>query len=158
MSDFQPPPRFVAMPKLNNFNDTIAPVYLRLDKGGITAGLRVEEQHMNSMGMCHGAVYMALMDVALALNICHAVGKFFGTPTINITLDYLTAAKLGTWMEVETQVLKTTRNFGFAQALVRSEHGIHLRASGTFKLPKDIENTPGATIEQFAQGLGLPLP
>lgn len=73
MSDFQPPAGFKLFPLDNSFNDAFAPLYMAIDERGPRIGMRVEKQHLNPMGIMHGAVYMALLDIAFAAVIGHSL-------------------------------------------------------------------------------------
>jgi acyl-CoA thioesterase FadM len=44
-------------------------------------------------------------------------------PTINMGLDFIFPAKLGDWLELETDLRKATRQFLFTQAVVRDGEG-----------------------------------
>ena len=54
---------FELYPSDGGFNDAIAPLYLKVTPSGTLFGLQVEKQHCNPMGICHGAVYMTLMEL-----------------------------------------------------------------------------------------------
>jgi acyl-coenzyme A thioesterase PaaI-like protein len=54
-------------------------------------------------------------------------------PTISLQVDYMSAAKLGDWVQGEGQVLRSTRNMLFGQALVTSNGETVLRVSGVYK-------------------------
>lgn len=143
MSQFTPPEGFSPMPLDGSFNDAFAPVYLRFDENGPQVGLQVEKKHLNPMGICHGAVYMALFDIAFACAIGFKLGKFTGTPTMNINIDYMAASKDGEWLQVNAECLKTTRTAGYTQGRIVMGDTIKAAASGIFRLPDDLENAPG---------------
>jgi len=143
------PEGFSALPLDNSFNDAFAPVYMAWDDAGVRIALEVEDKHLNSMGICHGAVYMALFDIAFASIVGHAAGKFMGTPTISIDIDYMAASKAGEWLFVEPTCSKLTATMGFANGAITSEAGIKASAKGIFKLPRDIDAAPGITLEEL---------
>lgn len=151
MSDFHPPTGFKVFPLDNSFNDAFAPLYMAIDERGPRIGMRVEQQHLNPMGIMHGAVYMALLDIAFAAVIGHAVGKYAGTPTININIDFMAASKAGEWLYTDCECLKLSNTMGFAQGTVRSEKEIKVAGSGIFKLPKNIETAVGLSAEEITK-------
>jgi acyl-coenzyme A thioesterase PaaI-like protein len=55
-------------------------------------------------------------------------------PTISLQIDYMGSAPLGSWVQGEGEVLRTTRNMLFGQALVSADGSPALRVSGIFKL------------------------
>ena len=138
------------MPLDGSFNDAFAPVYIHFDESGPRVGLKVESKHLNPMGICHGAVYMALFDIAFACAIGFKLGKFVGTPTMNINIDYMAAAKENDWLEVDAECLKTTRTTGFTQGRILCGERIMAAGSGLFRVPDDIARAPGMETEGFS--------
>ncbi|MFT5032354.1 MAG: hypothetical protein ACI89D_000132 [Bermanella sp.] len=134
------PEGFAAMPLDGSFNDAFAPVYFRMGEDGPKVGLKVEDKHLNPMGICHGAVYMALFDIAFACAIGHVIGKYTGTPTMNINIDFMTASKSGEWLIVDANCLKTTRTAGFTQGKIMCGDTVKASGSGIFRIPDDIAN------------------
>ncbi|WP_372759642.1 PaaI family thioesterase [Litorivivens sp.] len=135
MQQAKPPEGFTPLPLNGTFNDALHPVYIKVsDDSAPEVGLLLQKQHLNSMGICHGAVTMALFDIAFACAIGFEA-KNYQTPTINISIDYLSASKEGEWLWVEAECLKTTKTTGFASGLIRSEAGVKARGSGVFKIP-----------------------
>lgn len=136
------PAGFHAMPLDGSFNDAFAPVYIRMGDNGPEVALRIEAKHLNPMGICHGAVYMALFDIAFACAIGHTLGKYTGTPTININIDYMASSREGEWLTVDARCLKTTRTVGFSQGVIRAGDTVKASGSGVFRLPNTLETAP----------------
>ena len=150
MSASSPPEGFSLFPPDGTFSDAMAPMYYCIDGDGTRWGLLVEQKHSNMMGMCHGGVLMTLMDYALSAEVCHRLGKFTGTPTISMSFDFLEKAVIGDWIYADVEVLKLTNTMGFAQGIVRRQDGTALmRASGSFKLPKDLSQAAGVTLDEL---------
>lgn len=87
--------------------------------------------------MPHGGFLAALADNAMGLSLgvslagaAHAAG---GLVTISLTLDYLGSAKLGQWLEFDTDFVKLGRSICFAEATVRADGVPVARARATFK-------------------------
>lgn len=142
----QAPVGFHPFPLDGGFNDAIAPLFMKFNKDGFELALQVDKHHCNPMGICHGAVYMTMMDILLSSSICHSIGKFVGTPTININLNYMAASKQGDWIYGRVKTDKTTNTMGFAQAEIYNDEGIKVSSQGVFKLPKDIEQAEGFSV------------
>ena len=117
------------------FTDNLQPLYRRVREEGVTFGLFVDTQHANMMGICHGGALMTLADIAAASGVNHARGAVGGSPTINLSLDFIGAGKMGDWLEASNSEVTVKRRFGFCNGLIVSERGIVARYNGTFYLP-----------------------
>jgi acyl-coenzyme A thioesterase 13 len=53
------------IPRLSPFNALVGPLYQRSAGESLSIGLRIEEKHGNSRGICHGGVLATLADLAL---------------------------------------------------------------------------------------------
>ncbi len=104
----------------------------------VQLGFRVERRHCNPMNNCHGGMLATFSDMVLPMSIHRKsaeVGHKF-LPTINLQLDYLLPAPLGSWVQGEGQVLRVTRSMVFAQGLVTADGVPAVRISGIFKIGK----------------------
>lgn len=111
------------------------PLYGRLDGDRIQLGFRVEKRHTNPMNICHGGMLATFADMLVPCTALYEPGRerrFL--PTISLQIDYLGSARLGAWVQGEAQILRSTRNFLFAQGLVSADGEPALRFSGIFKL------------------------
>ena len=59
--------------------------------------LVIAPQHLNSIGIVHGGIYAALLDVALghAVSFCTVPGNFRFSTTVSLTTSFLRGAKAG---------------------------------------------------------------
>ncbi len=111
------------------------PLYARLNGDTIALGFRVEQRHTNPLGICHGGMLAAFVDMLVPCTAMYEPGRerrFL--PTISLQIDYLGASPLGAWVQGEAQILRTTRNMVFGQGLVSADGAPALRFSGIFKL------------------------
>jgi len=131
------PEGFTLMPSGLGFNDVLAPFYVHPDDEYPSFGLRVDDQHCNLMGICHGGVVMTLMDVVAASTLVRRREGDIGAPTINLSFDFISAAKKGEWIEAQMVSVETKRLFGFTTGFLRGPRGVVARASGTFYFPED---------------------
>lgn len=132
----QPPPQgFTELPAMGGFSAALAPFYLRIEGDSISVGLTVSEQHINSMGICHGGALTTLADFAAATGVNVARNTRGGTPTINLTVDFISAAKLGEWIQADVQLVTLKRRFGFSSGVITGSAGVVARFSGSFYLP-----------------------
>jgi uncharacterized protein (TIGR00369 family) len=135
------PTGYAMLPFRTGFIAANGPLYFkREDDGRLRLGFRVEERHCNPMGMAHGGMLVTFADMQLPF-----AARFQGglennfLPTINLSIDFLAPAKLGAWVEGETQVLRKTRNLVFAQCTVTADGEPALRASGIFKIGPEVK-------------------
>lgn len=133
------------------FNNVMSPLYLKVVDGHPIVGLRIEKQHCNYSNIAHGGLLMTLMDFSLSSAVCSRLGQYTTTPTINMSMDFMAAAKLGDWIEVEIVAVDMTRTLGFVTALMNGPQGHVARASGCFKLPTDASKHPGIAAAEYHQ-------
>ena len=129
------PAGFELLPLGLGFTDVIQPCYRRVEGDVVSMGLRVEQQHCNMMGFCHGGVLMTLADIAAASGVNIAVGKKAGSPTLNLSLDFISTGRLGQWLEAQITNTSIKRRFGFCSGVINNSDGAVARFNGTFYLP-----------------------
>jgi len=137
------PPGFRLLPITEGFIATNGPLWGRVaDDGRLTLGLRVQEKHCNFSGICHGGMLMTFADMVLALGSNWALGGQTFMPTISLNGDFVSSAKLGSWLEGTGRMIKATSNFTFADALITADGAPCLRVSGTNKIRKGDSPAP----------------
>ena len=129
------PAGFDLLPLGLGFTDVIQPCYRRVQGDTVSMGLRVEQQHCNIMGFCHGGVLMTLADIAAASGVNIACGKKAGSPTLNLSLDFISMGRLGQWLEAHISHTSIKRRFGFCSGVISNTEGVVARFNGTFYLP-----------------------
>jgi acyl-coenzyme A thioesterase PaaI-like protein len=127
-----PPPGFELLPPIDEVMACFAPIHLRRDGEHVALGFRVDAQHCNLHGTCHGGVWACVADVQLGLNVGTMTG--LSGPTISLSLDYLGAAAIGQWVEGRTRLLRKTPKLAFVDATFTADDELVLRASGIFRL------------------------
>jgi uncharacterized protein (TIGR00369 family) len=133
--DGQVPAGFEQLPVGLGFSDVLQPLYRRLADGQVSFGLRVGEQHCNAIGICHGGVIMTLADLAAANGANQAGGRIAGSPTINLSIDFISACKRGEWLQADIAQATARKRFGFASGMIHGPRGPVARFSGTFYFP-----------------------
>ena len=114
------------------FLDTNGPFYVRREGEDVSLGMRIEPRHCNSMGTMHGGMVTAFADVSLTVgaNIIARTRRFL--TTLSMTCDYVGPARPGDWIEAPVQVIRVTRAYVFAQAVIAVRAGAPVaRISGT---------------------------
>ena len=130
------PPGFEQLPTGLGFTDAIQPCYRRMSGQEISFGLLVTQVHVNSMDICHGGVLMTLADITAATGVNLARGKRAGSPTINLSLDFISPGRKGQWLQADVERVSVKRRFGFCSGIISSDDEIVARFNGTFYLPE----------------------
>lgn len=129
------PDGFERLPEGFGFNDAIQPVFRRVGMETAAFGLFVEAHHVNSMGICHGGVLMVLADMTAASGVNLARGQLTGSPTINLSIDFIEAARVGEWIEARSEEVSVKRRFGFCSGAIYGNGRRVARFNGTFYIP-----------------------
>ncbi|MEM6625371.1 MAG: PaaI family thioesterase [Pseudomonadota bacterium] len=116
----------------SGLTDPWEPLFSKKTDEKVVIGLRARDAHCNSRGMVHGGLIAALADNAMGLSCAVQIGK--GLVTVNLTTDYMGAAKLGQWIEFDTDYTKTGRSICFAQCFITADDATIARANATFKV------------------------
>ncbi len=138
-SDSRAPEGWRPFPIRDGFISVNGPLYLRPEGDGIVVGMRVEARHCNPNGVCHGGMLMTFADMMLPIGarVAAKMPPVF-LPTINLAMDYLAPAPLGSWIEGRARVLRVTRNLVFADGIITAGDTPIARANGTFKIGKPL--------------------
>lgn len=128
------PDGFKQAPDMGGYNDTIQPFFYNKDNNEMRMGLLVQEHHCNGAGLCHGGALITFIDNVLAMGLSHHIGIMEFRPTINITTDFVGAAKNGQWIESRIEFVHTTASLGFIATVITGPEGPVVRANGQFKL------------------------
>jgi acyl-coenzyme A thioesterase PaaI-like protein len=115
------------------------PLFSRREDRKVVIGLHVREAHCNSRGMLHGGLVAAIADNAMGLScvdVLTAEGRKpeRGLVTVSLASDFMGAAKIGQWFEVDTAYVKTGRSLCFAQAFITADGEVIARADARFKV------------------------
>lgn len=128
------PEGFARHPRRSPLTEPWEPIYFKATPEAYILGLRLAEAHTNSRGLIHGGLIAALADNAMGLS-CSLKGGLSGIVTINLSVDYLGSAKIGQWLEIDTNFMKIGGSICFAQCLVTADGEPCARANATFKIP-----------------------
>jgi uncharacterized protein (TIGR00369 family) len=121
----------VRRPRRNPFNELVGPLYERRSAGALSLGLRIEERHTNSRGICHGGLLATLADLALGYAMLAQTGLSTFV-TVHLSLDYAGAAKAGDWVESQVQIQHAGSRLAFANCYLVA-NGVRLvRANAIF--------------------------
>lgn len=117
------------------FNLLTGPFYMKVEGDVAIVAFRIEQQHLNPAGSCHGAALGVLAD-----NLGAPIKRMMGlqdiaiTPTINLSLDYIAPAKAGDWIELHASLLRRTKTLFFCQGLMYVDGKIIARTNVTYMI------------------------
>jgi uncharacterized protein (TIGR00369 family) len=128
--------------RTSKVTDPWEPLYSRQLSHAVQIGLRLRDMHCNSRGFVHGGVIAALADNAMGLSFVRVFKATVEDPahpatgavTVGLSVDYVAAARLGQWLQIEPRVVKAGRSLGFVDALVTADGDVVARANATFRL------------------------
>jgi len=129
------PPGFERLPRGLGYTDSLQPIYRRVEGDGASFGLVVDVQHCNTMGICHGGVLMTLADITATTGANLAHGVTAGSPTVHLSIDFISSARQGEWLQAIAEQVTAKRRFGFCSGGIYNSVGIVARFSGTIYFP-----------------------
>lgn len=87
------------------FLDHGGPYYLGPQVEGVRAvGLMIAPHHINYQDAAHGGVLSTFADVALSHAVFDAERPRLAPSTVTLTVNYLSGAKLGDWLEARVRI------------------------------------------------------
>jgi uncharacterized protein (TIGR00369 family) len=88
--------------------------------------------HANAAGVVHGGMLLALSDQVLGLTVRVAAASH-AVVTISLTSEFVTAARLGKWIEGCAEVVHQTRTLVFVRGTLTSEGIPVMTSNGIWK-------------------------
>lgn len=83
-----------------------------------TIALRVLESHLNLHGITHGGFVATVIDNAIGYNVARAMNG--PVVTAQLTINYLSSARLGDWIEANVQIRRKGRRMCFAECTLHN--------------------------------------
>lgn len=126
------PQGFVAFRNAGAFAEKNGPLYFRPSDSAL--GFHVSPAHCNPVGLCHGGWLSTFLDMQMPLKAMREgglEGRFL--VTVSLSLDFLAAGAMGSWIEGQATVLKRSKSLVFVQGFAVSGGTPLLRASGVYK-------------------------
>lgn len=114
--------------------EALGPVYAKkAGEHGLVIGLRIGSGHLNANGVAHGGMLATLADSALGIGIL-LVNDQKPLATVNLTTDFMEAARLGDWLEAHVEIQRVGGRLAFATCFLQVGERRVLRASGVFSM------------------------
>jgi acyl-coenzyme A thioesterase PaaI-like protein len=128
------PEGFERHTRRSGLTDPWEPIYARRSSRGVNLGVRTGTAHANSRGFVHGGLISALADNAMGFSCGQEIDNTQGLVTVSLSIDFIGFAKVGQWLEIRPEVIKTGKSLCFANALVLADDTVCARASAVFKV------------------------
>lgn len=135
-----PPDGFERHFRKSPLTDPWEPIFSRRHENEVRLGLHLRGAHCNSRGFAHGGLISALADNAMGLT-CSLASDGDRLVTVNLTVDFLDSAQIGSWLEIQPSVVRAGRAICFAQAIVTADGNQIARAGGIFRA-KQVGHAP----------------
>jgi uncharacterized protein (TIGR00369 family) len=128
------PQGFQHQSRRSPLTDPWEPIYTKQTPDAIILGLWLAKPHTNARGFVHGGLIAALTDKAMGHSCGHKMGGTHSLVTVSMSIDFISSARIGQWLTVETDVIKTGSTNCFAQCFVKADNVAIARANGTFRV------------------------
>ncbi|HEX9173649.1 MAG TPA: PaaI family thioesterase [Telluria sp.] len=132
------PPGFAPLQRGGPYIAALGPLYYRRDGNDTVIAIRVEERHTNMRGIAHGGMLASLADSALGIGISMACDGKTSFVTVNLTTDFVEAARPGDWVEAHLDIQRIGQRMAFANCYLQVGEKRILRASGVFAAMKPL--------------------
>lgn len=115
------------------FMQFAGPVWRSREGEQLKLALLTGRQHANRNGAVHGGVILALADHALGM-VSLAQTGCSRQATISLNVQFVSAAALGDFIEVEAEIIRRTRTVVFLRGLLRVGPRVIATAEGIWKI------------------------
>ncbi len=130
------PESFEQQTRRSPLTDPWEPIYSKQTSDALILGLRLARPHTNARGFAHGGLIAALTDKAMGHSCALKMRGACSLVTVGMAIDFISSARIGQWLTVETDVIKTGSTLCFAQCFVTADGVTIARANGTFRVVK----------------------
>ena len=128
------PAGFERRTRSSPLTDPWEPLYSKTTDKAVIIGLRLAKPHTNGRGLIHGGLIAALADNAMGHSCAHVMGGVSSLVTIGLAVDFIGTAKIGQWLTIETEAIRTGSTICFAQSLIKADDVVIARANATFRV------------------------
>jgi uncharacterized protein (TIGR00369 family) len=142
MNDTDIPEGFEPHFRKSPLTDPWEPLYSKRTDKAVIIGLRLSKPHTNGRGLIHGGLIAALADNAMGYSCAQQMGGTSSLVTIGLAVDFIGAAKVGQWLAVESDVIRTGSTICFAQSLIKADGLTIARANATFRVVPKTQAQP----------------
>ena len=111
----------------------LGPVFTKkVGADNLVIALRVGKDHLNVQGVTHGGMLTTLADSALGINLSLARGRRGAQVTVSLTVDFLSGAREGEWLEAHVVITRLGKRLAYANCDLKVGDRQVLRSSAVF--------------------------
>lgn len=147
---FEIPEGYTTLDWRRGFGRQIGPLFRGQVNGGYTMGFRVEDHHTNGMTNAHGGMLMSFADMAWGHIVSVETSSYW--VTVRLTLDFLSSAHLGEWVEGASEVLSRADSLYVVRGRIWTGERTLITGTGVFKPIQRREPRPGERAFEAAKG------
>ena len=115
------------------FIGLVGPFWSKVDEGGRRRfGFMAEERHANLVGIVQGGMLMTFADRGLGIMAWDVAGK--PSVTASFEMQFVGAGRIGSFLELEGEVLRKTASLVFMRGLVWAGRGLVASCQGSWKI------------------------
>ncbi|KAM3175295.1 hypothetical protein ACTXT7_008796 [Hymenolepis weldensis] len=113
----------------SNFNSIFSPIeVISADERSLRCRFQVTEKEANSLNTLHGGYTSSLIDFISTVDLLRrGVDK---TASVDLATSFMKAAPVGSWVQVESRVLRTGKTLAFCEVSLHDEASGKLLAKG----------------------------
>ena len=127
------PPGFEPIFMVEPFTTRIGPIYSRKEDNNLfLLGFLVDESHLNIERVVHGGMLSTLADQAIGINVAHANSQENDVLTVHLSVDFISPAFLGEWVQASTTLSKLSGRIRFGNCELKVGDRLVLKASAIF--------------------------
>lgn len=109
------PEGFEPLNRTSPYLALVGPLYQKQRAGRtLQVGMRIEERHANHAGAAHIGILCLLADISMGYATALSTEPPTPVGTVNLSLDFVSTAKVGDWVESEVEVIRVGKRLAFA--------------------------------------------
>ncbi|MDB5560211.1 MAG: PaaI family thioesterase [Enterovirga sp.] len=126
----------------DGFIGLVGPFWSRGEGAGRRFGFLAEPRHANLIGVVQGGMLMTFADRGLGILAWDTAGR--PCVTTSFEMQFVGAGRIGSFIELEGEVVLPTRGMIFMRGLLRSGRRLVASCQGSWKILADRRSTSGA--------------
>jgi acyl-coenzyme A thioesterase 13 len=119
---------------LSPFGNWLRGTFRKVEEGSLTIEFTIREDMSNPIKILHGGVTAAIMDDTMGMTVA-SLGRDTFYTTVNLSIDYLSSAKIGDTITASTKINREGKNIVNVDCLIVNAEG-KILAKGTSNLIK----------------------
>jgi uncharacterized protein (TIGR00369 family) len=134
----QVPAGFEPLFRKSPLTDPWEPLYSKRSADRVVIGFWAGPRHTNARGFVHGGLISALADNAMGYSCARPLATGASLVTVRLSVDFLSTARIGQWVEIDTGFVKTGGTLCFAQCFITANGAVCARADAVFRVVRAV--------------------